>query len=98
MKVKSGSEVAELCPTLSADPMDSSPQTPPSMGFSRQEYWGGVPLPSPLTKAGIGKLWSLGTNLAQCLFLVNEVLLEYSYANLLMDCLWLLLNYNGRIE
>ena len=23
-------------------------QAPPSMGFSRQEYWGGVPLPSPL--------------------------------------------------
>ena len=22
-------------------------QTPPSMGFSRQEYWSGVPLPSP---------------------------------------------------
>ena len=22
-------------------------QAPPSMGFSRQEYWGGVPLPSP---------------------------------------------------
>ena len=24
-------------------------QAPPSMGFSRQEYWSGVPLPSPLT-------------------------------------------------
>ena len=22
-------------------------QAPPSMGFSRQEYWSGVPLPSP---------------------------------------------------
>ena len=22
-------------------------QVPPSMGFSRQEYWSGVPLPSP---------------------------------------------------
>ena len=22
--------------------------TPPSMGFSRQEYWSGVPLPSPI--------------------------------------------------
>ena len=35
-------------------------QAPPSMGFSRQEYWSGVPLPSPnniatnmLLKAGI---------------------------------------------
>ena len=34
------------CLTLS-DPMDCSPQAPPSMGFSRQEYWSGVPLPSP---------------------------------------------------
>ena len=24
-------------------------QAPPSMGFSRQEYWSGVPLPSPKT-------------------------------------------------
>ena len=44
MKVKSESEVTQSCPTLS-DPMDCSP--PGSMGFSRQEYWSGVPLPSP---------------------------------------------------
>ena len=44
MKVKSESEVAQLCPTLS-DPMDYSPPGPLSMGFSRQEYWSGVPLP-----------------------------------------------------
>ena len=24
-------------------------QVPPSMGFSRQEYWSGVPLPSPMS-------------------------------------------------
>ena len=35
VKVKSESEVAQSCPTLS-DPMDHSLQTPPSMGFSRQ--------------------------------------------------------------
>ena len=46
MKVKSQSEAAQSCPTLS-DPMDCSPQAPPSMGFSRQEYYSGVPLPSP---------------------------------------------------
>ena len=45
MKVKSESEVAQSCPTLS-DPMDYSVQAPLSMGFSRQEYWSGVPLPS----------------------------------------------------
>ena len=47
MKVKSESEVAQSCPTLS-DRMDCSLQAPPSMGFSRQEYWSGVPLPSPV--------------------------------------------------
>ena len=41
----SESEVAQSCPTLS-DPMDYSPPGPPSMGFSRQEYWSGMPLPS----------------------------------------------------
>ena len=34
------SEVAQLCPTL-------CDQAPPSMGFSRQEYWSGLPFPSP---------------------------------------------------
>ena len=47
MKVKSESEVAQLCPTPS-DPWTAAYQAPPSMGFSRQEYWSGVPLPSPL--------------------------------------------------
>ena len=47
MKVKSQSEVAQSCPTLS-DPWTAAYQDPPSMGFFRQEYWSGVPLPSPL--------------------------------------------------
>ena len=46
MKVKSESEVAQSCPTL-ATPWTAAYQAPPFMGFSRQEYWGGVPLPSP---------------------------------------------------
>ena len=41
---ESESGVAQSCPTLS-DPMDYSPPGPPSMGFSRQEYWSGAPLP-----------------------------------------------------
>ena len=46
MKVKSESEVAQSYLTLS-NPMDYSPQAPLSMGFSRQEDWSGVLLPSP---------------------------------------------------
>ena len=43
---ESEGEVAQLCPTL-CDPMDCSlHQAPPSMGFSRQEYWSGLPFPS----------------------------------------------------
>ena len=33
---------------LFATPWTAAYQAPPSMGFSRQEYWSGVPLPSPL--------------------------------------------------
>ena len=40
------SEVNRSCPTL-CDPMDCSRQLPPSMEFSRQEYWSGLPFPSP---------------------------------------------------
>ena len=47
MKVKSESEVDQLCPTLS-DPWAAAYQAPLSMGFSRQEYWSGVPSVSPI--------------------------------------------------
>ena len=43
MEVKSEREVAQLCSTL-ATPWTAAHQAPPSMGFSRQEYWSGVPL------------------------------------------------------
>ena len=42
VKVKSLSRV-----WLLAIPWTAAYQAPPSMGFSRQEYWSGVPLPSP---------------------------------------------------
>ena len=45
MKMKSESEVAQSCPTLST-PWTAAYQAPPSMGFARQEYWCGVSLPS----------------------------------------------------
>ena len=43
VKVKSLS-----CIRLLATPWTAAYQAPPSMGFSRQEYWSGVPLPSLL--------------------------------------------------
>ena len=35
---------------LCATPWTAAYQAPPSMGFSRQEYWSGLPLPSPWCK------------------------------------------------
>ena len=37
------------CVRLAETPGNAAYQAPPSMGFSRQEYWSGVPLPSPVT-------------------------------------------------
>ena len=49
VKVKSLSRVRLL-----ATPWTAAYQAPPSVGFSRQEYWSGVPLPSPKSS-----LWPL---------------------------------------
>ena len=50
VKVKSLSRVQ-----LFATPWTVAHQAPPSMGFSNQEYWSGLPFPSPgdLPDAGI---------------------------------------------
>ena len=48
MKVKSESEVLSRVRLL-ATPWTAAYQALPSIGFSRQEYWSGVPLPSPGT-------------------------------------------------
>ena len=44
VKVKSLSHVQ-----LFVTPWTAAYQAPPSMGFSRQEYWSGLPLPSPIS-------------------------------------------------
>ena len=48
------SVVVQSCPTL-CNPMDCSLQAPLSMGFSRQEYWSGLPClpPGDLPNLGI---------------------------------------------
>ena len=51
VKVKSLSRVRLL-----ATPWTAAYQAPPSMGFSRQEYWSGVPLPSPKPPILLSKL------------------------------------------
>ena len=75
VKVKSLSRVRLL-----VTPWTAAYQAPPSMGFSRQEYWSGVPLPSLLSsKKGMSyyymkqKEWILNT-----FFYVKEVRLSMS--------------------
>ena len=43
-----------------ATPWAAAYQAPPSMGFSRQEYWSGVPLPSPHIYTTMYKTDNLG--------------------------------------
>ena len=37
----------QSCPTR-CDPIDAAHQAPLSLGFSSQEYWSGLPFPSPM--------------------------------------------------
>ena len=46
----------QSCPTL-CDPRDGSPPGSPSLGFSRQEQWSGLPFPSPMHESEKWK-WS----------------------------------------
>ena len=50
VKVKSLS-----CVRLLVTPWTAAYQAPPPMGFARQEYWSGVPLPSPCLRAEVAK-------------------------------------------
>ena len=66
VKVKSLSHVQ-----LFSTPWTAAYQAPPPMGFSRQEYWSGVPLPSPETDLLISK-----SSLAW-MFMINNTLIHF---------------------
>ena len=55
VKVKSLSHVR-----LFETPWSVAYQAPPSMGFSRQGYWSGLPLPSPLTQSSSSESSDIG--------------------------------------
>ena len=69
VKVKSLSRARLL-----ATPWTAAYQAPPSMGFSRQEYWSGVPLPSPYAGTQPLKL------------LIVHRITAYLYPPLLQNC------------
>ena len=72
MKVKSLSRVQP-----SATQWTEAFQAPPSMGFSRQEYWSGVPLPSPEFKV------KMVENLAEDFVLMDKSLPIFRFCFLL---------------
>ena len=65
-----GGVTSVLCPPL-ATPWTAGLQAPLSMGFSRQEYWGGLPFPSPgnLPNPGIASMSLVPPALAGGFFL-----------------------------
>ena len=73
VKVKSLSRVWP-----SATPWTAAYEAPPSMGFSRQEYWSGVPLPSP-TSLSFTISWRLLKFISswQLVMLSNYLILFY---------------------
>ena len=87
VKVKSLSRV-----WLFATPWTAAYQAPPSMGFSRQDYWSGVPSPSPLLDT---RSWNKGFSLDWPLLLKSEnaYLNSFWHGNRLDLCwLWIRLS------
>ena len=78
VKVKSLSRVQLL-----ATPWTAAYQASPSMEFSRQEYWSGVPLPcmySPLLKLHCQKYTLYNYNFGKCFYIFTSlVITEKSY-------------------
>ena len=68
MKVKSFSRVQP-----SVTPWTAAYQAPPPMGFSRQEYWSGVPLPSPIITLSVDTKTS---NLSHFVYIVLSFIFE----------------------
>ena len=66
VKVKSLSRIRLL-----ATPWTAAYQAPLSMGFSRQEYWSGVPLPSPRLVTVIVKSHFTDLNISMSLSIVG---------------------------
>ena len=67
-----------------ATPWTTAYQAPPSMGFSRQEYWSGVPLPSPKVS-----LPTLKYVISICICTGGQVHSSQEYRILNHDYIWI---------
>ena len=77
VKVKSLSHVRLL-----VTPQTAAYQAPPSMGFSRQEYWSGVPLPSLLLYyTFIKKMHDKSFDLKHTIYLIWYIFLNFIMRN-----------------
>ena len=90
VKVKSLSRVRLL-----ATPWTAAHQAPLSMGFSRQEYWSGVPLPSPCAKLWPAKLLSLKD---MALLIKDLVFIYQPYLERLKNCYIFVLLYICKVK
>ena len=84
MKVKSLSRVR-----LFETPWTAAYQAPPSMRFPRQEYWSGVPLPSPaLYLVGINKRsWLIYISIInEYFFLSNDFMNSVQFSSVAHSC------------
>ena len=84
------------CVQLLATPWTAAYQAPPSMGFSRQEYWSGVPLPSPMLPNHLEGLKCRFLNPTEDL--LNDNFLRYAWTfdySLFCNywCIWSLLQH-----
>ena len=87
VKVKSLSHVRLL-----ATPWTAAYQALPSIGFSRQEYWSGVPSPSPEQETGNMKLLPWLSEVLEAKFISHTQLLEMGVKGLFQN--W----FSGREE
>ena len=54
IRYAAAAELLQSCPTL-CDPIDSRAPGSPSLGFSRQEHWSGLPFPSPMHESEVAQ-------------------------------------------
>ena len=100
MKVKNESEVSQSCLTL-ATPWTAAYQAPPSMGFSRQKYWSGMPLPSPQTWFNFDSFEGLNSYISWRIWSHQTIkcrVLRLSFANclLIINCSYLYKFWSNR--
>ena len=81
VKVKSFSRVLLL-----ATPWTAAHQAPPSMGFSRQEYWSGVPLPSPSSSTTQTQMFRVSGTLSLSLFLCIHFFIQLLWNSFWFVC------------